>query len=110
VVHFGHRRAPDEALADAMGWLAADPARVVLVNEDPPGCVRLESAARVGYAHRNAWYLAQLDDIDPSCAGPDAGAPVTYSPPRSKQRRDGSGGPASAARPAATPEETIPST
>ena len=97
VVHFGHRRAPDEALADAMGWLAADPARVVLVNEDPPGCVRLESAARVGYAHRNTWYLAKLDDIDPSCAGPDAGTPVTYSPPRStrRQRRACFGGAAS---------------
>lgn len=67
LVHFGHRRPRDEALADAAAWLAAGAGRVVLVNGDRAGCVDAGLARFLGHAHRNDWYLVDRHALSPDC-------------------------------------------
>jgi 4-amino-4-deoxy-L-arabinose transferase-like glycosyltransferase len=67
LVHFGHRRPRDEALADAAAWLAAGPGRVVLVNGDRAECVDVGHARFLGRAHRNDWYLVDRQSLSADC-------------------------------------------
>ena len=84
VTHFGYRRAFEDSVADGIAWLAADPARVALVDDDHGECFDTSRAVHLGYAHRDHWYLVGYDAVDPSC-GDGRDQPelaVKYVPPR----------------------------
>ncbi|MEJ2514817.1 MAG: glycosyltransferase family 39 protein [Gammaproteobacteria bacterium] len=67
VVHFGHRKPRDEALADGLAWLATGDHRLVLIDDTGDGCLDPAAAVHLGYAHRRHWYLAGPGALDAAC-------------------------------------------
>jgi len=69
VVHFGYRR-PDwnAELRDGLAWLLDEDNRYLLLTDKFPAlCVSFSGARKLGYRHRQNWYLVSSRDIAQSC-------------------------------------------
>jgi hypothetical protein len=85
-VNFGHARWREyrQEAADAAAWLAADPARWLLVDQQAKNaCFSAAAAREVGSANRESWYLVS-GWAEPACvADGRVDAAMRYPPAKS---------------------------
>jgi 4-amino-4-deoxy-L-arabinose transferase-like glycosyltransferase len=84
IVHFGHARwrEAEQEMADAARWLADQPGRQLVINDDArEACFRNAPAQSLGAANRSEWFLVK-GGADPMCvARGKPGAAHYYLPP-----------------------------